>query len=82
MIGTIITGGIVGFLAGHILRGRGFGILANIVLGILGGIVGGLLFGLVGLGPSNWLGDVIAGVVGALILVCAFGEARHRRRRR
>ncbi|SDD86094.1 MULTISPECIES: GlsB/YeaQ/YmgE family stress response membrane protein [Kordiimonas] len=82
MIGTIITGAIVGFLAGHIIRGEGFGALGNIILGIFGGMVGNFLFGVIGLGPTGWIGDVIAGVAGALILVFAFGETRHRRQRR
>ncbi len=37
MIETIITGAIVGFLAGHIVRGEGYGALGNIILGIFGG---------------------------------------------
>ncbi|NVJ69932.1 MAG: GlsB/YeaQ/YmgE family stress response membrane protein [Alphaproteobacteria bacterium] len=82
MIGTIITGAIVGFLAGHIIRGKGFGALGNIIIGIFGGLVGGFLFGLIGLGPTGWIGDIIAGVVGALILVYVFGETRYRRRHR
>lgn len=81
MISTIIIGALVGFLAGHIMRGEGFGALGNIILGIFGGIIGKFLFGLAGLGPSSLLGDIIAGVVGALLLVYAFGETRRRRRR-
>ncbi len=82
MIETIITGAIVGFLAGHIIRGEGYGALGNIILGIFGGIVGNFVFGVIGLGPTGWIGDVIAGVAGALILVFVFGETRYRRRHR
>lgn len=82
MIGTIITGAIVGFLTGHIMRGEGYGALGNIALGILGGFIGGILFSLIGLGPTGWIGDIIAGIAGALILVYCFGETRHRRQGR
>jgi len=82
MIGTLITGAIVGFLAGHIIRGEGYGALGNIILDILGGMVGNFVFGAIGLGPTGWIGDVIAGVTGALILVFVFGETRYRRRHR
>ncbi len=81
MIGAILVGALVGFLTGHIMRGEGFGAIGNIVLGIFGGIVGRFLFGLAGLGPTSLLGDIIAGVVGAVILVYAFGETRRRRHR-
>ncbi|WP_020398014.1 GlsB/YeaQ/YmgE family stress response membrane protein [Kordiimonas gwangyangensis] len=81
MISTILIGALVGFLTGHIMRGEGFGAIGNIILGIFGGIVGHFIFGIAGLGPSNLLGDIIAGVVGASILVIAFGETRRRRHR-
>jgi uncharacterized membrane protein YeaQ/YmgE (transglycosylase-associated protein family) len=82
MISTIIVGALVGFLAGHIIRGEGFGALGNIILGIFGGIVGKFLFGMLGLGPNGLIADIIAGVVGAVILVFAFGETRRRRHNR
>ncbi|MCJ9428600.1 GlsB/YeaQ/YmgE family stress response membrane protein [Kordiimonas marina] len=82
MLWTILIGAVAGFLAGHILRGEGFGAIGNIVLGILGGIVGKLLFGVLGLGPTGMIGQIIAGVVGAVILVLVFGSTKARRHRR
>mgnify|MGYP003644613270 CR=1 FL=1 len=77
MIWTLIIGAIVGFLAGHILRGEGYGALGNIILGIFGGLVGGFLFGVLGLGPTGMIGKIISGTVGAIILVYFFGNKRH-----
>lgn len=77
MIWTLIIGAIVGYLAGHILRGKGYGALGNIILGIFGGLVGGFLFGLLGLGPTGLIGKIISGTVGAVILVYFFGKKRH-----
>ena len=60
----------IGWLAGQILRGRGYGAVGNILLGLGGGLVGRLLFGLVAPGlAGGMLGGLLAGVVGALILV-------------
>ena len=39
-----------GTLAGRLLRGRGYGLVMDILLGLVGGIVGNILFGLLGLG--------------------------------
>ena len=36
----ILIGALAGFLAGKIMKGRGFGVLGNIVIGILGAVIG------------------------------------------
>ena len=77
MIMTLIIGAFAGFLAGHILRGEGYGALGNIILGVFGGLVGGLLFGVLGLGPTGLIGEIISGTIGAVILVYFFGKKRH-----
>ena len=76
MIGAILIGALAGYLAGHILRGRGYGALGNIILGIFGGLIGDFLFGLLGLGPTGLAGDIIAATVGSILLVFAFGKKR------
>jgi uncharacterized membrane protein YeaQ/YmgE (transglycosylase-associated protein family) len=41
----IIVGAIVGWLAGLVVKGRGFGLLGNIVIGVIGALIGGWLAG-------------------------------------
>lgn len=41
----IIVGAIAGWLAGKVMKGRGFGLLGNIVIGVIGAMVGGWLAG-------------------------------------
>lgn len=55
MIGTLIIGGLAGWLTGKFTKGEGYGILMNIGLGILGGWFGGWLFGILGLGTWRWV---------------------------
>ncbi|MCP1316125.1 GlsB/YeaQ/YmgE family stress response membrane protein, partial [Halomonas sp. 707D7] len=45
----LIIGGLAGWIAGNIMRGGGFGIIANIGVGIVGAVIGGFLFSLLGL---------------------------------
>lgn len=69
---TILLWMAAGFLAGKLLRGRGYGPLGNVLLGLVGGIVGSIVLGVVGLGGlSNitFIGTIFAGVVGSIILV-------------
>jgi uncharacterized membrane protein YeaQ/YmgE (transglycosylase-associated protein family) len=39
----LIVGAIVGWLAGLVMKGKGFGLLGNIVVGVIGALVGGYL---------------------------------------
>lgn len=70
MIWTLIIGGIAGWLAGIIMRGKGFGVLVDILLGIVGGWLGGWLFGQLGIRiGSGMLGALIVAVIGAVLLI-------------
>ena len=65
----IVVGLIAGWLAGQVMKGGGYGVLADIVLGILGGILGGWLFGKMGVGAGGTIGSIVVAFVGAVILV-------------
>ena len=72
-IAAIIIGGIAGWLAEQFMKSQ-MGLLMNIVLGIVGAAVAGWLFGLLGINFGGWLGYLIAGFIGACILI-AIGRA-------
>lgn len=68
----VLIWAIIGWLAGQIIRGQGYGAVNNILLGIGGGIVGSILFRLLNLGfvDNIWvIGNIVVGVVGALVLI-------------
>ena len=71
-IAAIIIGGIAGWLAEKITRSN-MGLITNIILGVIGAGIASWLFGLLGVrvGGSGWLGYLIAGFVGACILILA-----------
>ncbi|HSP10495.1 MAG TPA: GlsB/YeaQ/YmgE family stress response membrane protein [Candidatus Dormibacteraeota bacterium] len=70
LIGFLILGAIVGWLAGKIMSGRGFGILWDIVLGIVGSFVGGFVFSLIfGTQPAGLLISFVVALIGACVLV-------------
>ena len=43
----LIVGVIVGWLAGIVIKGSGFGLIGNIVVGVIGALIGGWLAGAV-----------------------------------
>ena len=65
----LIIGGVIGWLAGLIVQGRGFGIIGDIVVGVVCAFLGGLLAGLIGVKPSSTVGVYLVALAGAVILV-------------
>ena len=65
----IISGIIAGWLTGLVMKGRGYGLLGNLVIGLLGGIIGGWLFSLLDLAARGWLGEIVVALVGGVVLV-------------
>lgn len=76
MLGSIIiwlvVGAVAGFLAGQIWKGRGFGLVGNIVVGLVGSALGGFLLNLLNIGFSiggPFITDIVVALLGALVLL-------------
>lgn len=69
----LIIGAIAGWLAGTIMKGKGFGLVGNIVVGIIGAFLGGFLFGFLGIAAYGFIGSLIVATLGAVILVYIVG---------
>ena len=66
----LVVGLIAGWLAGVVMKGGGYGIVADIVIGILGAVLGGWVFWMLWFGAGGGLiGGIIVAFVGAVILV-------------
>ena len=75
----LLVGAVVGWLAGLIVRGYGFGLVGNIIVGILGAFLAGWL--LPRLGVSFTLGNalvttIVYDTIGAVVLVLLIGLVR------
>ena len=65
----LAIGAVAGWLAGVIMKGGGFGLLADIVIGIVGAVIGGFVFGLLGIEAGGLIGQIIVATVGAILLL-------------
>ena len=68
-IWQVVIGILAGFLAGKIMRGRGYGVLVDLLLGIVGSMLGGLIFSFLGLYSSGIVGELVVATFGAVLLV-------------
>jgi uncharacterized membrane protein YeaQ/YmgE (transglycosylase-associated protein family) len=67
-IAAIIIGGIAGWLAEMFMKSQ-MGLLMNIVLGIVGAAIASAILSFVGINLGGWLGYLIAGFIGACLLI-------------
>ncbi|MBQ6653137.1 MAG: GlsB/YeaQ/YmgE family stress response membrane protein [Prevotella sp.] len=68
-IGSIIVGCLAGFLAGKIMKGKGYGCLLNIVLGVIGGVIGGKALDVFGIEWGGLVGQIGTAVIGAVLIL-------------
>jgi uncharacterized membrane protein YeaQ/YmgE (transglycosylase-associated protein family) len=69
LIWFLLIGLVAGWLAGKLTRGKGFGVIGDVVVGVIGAFVGGFLFRLVGLSAHGTIGSIIVATIGAMVLV-------------
>jgi uncharacterized membrane protein YeaQ/YmgE (transglycosylase-associated protein family) len=69
-LGFIFIGLIAGWLAGHLVKGGGFGFVGNIAVGVLGALIGGFLARNLGfsVAPGFW-GNLLSATLGAVVLL-------------
>ncbi len=72
----IIVGLVAGWLAGIIWKGRGFGLVGNLVIGIVGSLLGGYIFHLLGIITRTVTGSIAAALVGALVLLYVISKIK------
>ncbi len=72
LIWFLLIGAAAGFIAGQIMKGRGFGAIGNIVVGIVGAFIGGFLLPAVGVNLGAGIVAAIASAsIGAIVLLFA-----------
>ncbi len=76
LIGFLVIGLVAGWLAGQIMKGKGFGLIGNLVIGVVGAILGGLMFGVLGLPAAGTMGSLLTATVGAVVLLYLLSYVR------
>ena len=66
----LFVGIVAGWLAGHIVRGGGFGLIGDLVVGVVGAFVASLLFPRLGLHLGTGIvSEIIYSAIGAIVLL-------------
>ena len=73
ILAFLLIGAIAGWLAGVVMKGRGFGVVINMVVGVLGAFFGGWLLPRLGLSFGGDMGLFITAFIGAILLLAIIG---------
>lgn len=65
----LIIGLVAGWLASILMKGRGLGLVGNLVVGVIGALLGGFLFNLIGINVGGFVGLLVMATVGAIVLL-------------
>jgi uncharacterized membrane protein YeaQ/YmgE (transglycosylase-associated protein family) len=66
----LLIGAAAGWLAGLLMKGRGFGVIGNILVGVVGSVLGGWLFRALNFWPGGGLvGALFTAFAGAVVLL-------------
>jgi uncharacterized membrane protein YeaQ/YmgE (transglycosylase-associated protein family) len=77
-LAIIVTGGLAGWIAARLVRGAGYGLVVNVIVGIIGGVIGAKLFSALEIPVGNWLVELAAAVLGAVLLLGLVNLLRRR----
>jgi uncharacterized membrane protein YeaQ/YmgE (transglycosylase-associated protein family) len=69
----LLIGALAGWLAGVVMKGRGFGVVINMVVGVIGAFFGGWLLPRLGISFGGDIGLFITAFIGAVILLAVIG---------
>jgi uncharacterized membrane protein YeaQ/YmgE (transglycosylase-associated protein family) len=67
-IAAIIIGGVAGWLAEQFMKSD-MGIMMNIILGVIGAATASAILSFFGIQLGGWIGYLIAGFIGACLLI-------------
>ena len=86
LLSWIVVGAIAGWLSGQVMKGRGFGLLGDIIVGIVGGLIGGFLADVLFKVPNAVNGfnltSILVAFLGAIVLLFVVRMFQGRGRRR
>ena len=70
IITFILVGALAGYVAGKLMRGKGFGLFLNILIGIIGSTIGGWLFKFLEISTGNgFVISLVVATIGAILLI-------------
>ncbi len=69
VLAWIAVGLIAGWLAGLVMSGQGYGMIADLVLGLVGACIGGIVSGFFVTGDAGFWASILIAFIGACMVI-------------
>ena len=69
LIWFLLIGLAAGWLGGKVMRGKGYGLIGDLVIGVVGAFLGAWIFGLLHISAGGLIGLLVTAFVGAVVLI-------------
>jgi len=74
----LVIGAIAGWLASHLIKGGGYGLIGDVVVGIVGAVIAGYLLPRLGIHlGAGFVRSVISAFIGACLLLAVLRLVKH-----
>ena len=74
-----VVGLVAGWLAGLIMKGRGFGLIGNLIVGIVGAVIGSYVMPYIPVSLGEpFLDGILGATIGAILLLFVIGLVKRR----
>ena len=74
----LVIGAIAGWLASHLIKGGGYGLIGDIIVGIVGSVIAGYLLPRMGIHlGAGFVRSVISAFIGACLLLAVLRLVKH-----
>jgi len=78
----LVVGLAAGWIMGKIRRGRGYGLIGNLIIGAIGSLIGWFLMGFLKVNTSNLFAQIAMAVMGAATFFLLMSLLKRKRRKK
>ncbi len=81
LVEFLLVGLAAGWILGKLRRGKGYGLIGNVLVGMLGALIGGFIGGFMGVATTNFLGSIAMAVLGAIVFFLIVDALRPKKKK-
>ena len=82
LVEFLVVGLVAGWIMGRIRRGKGYGLIGNLIIGAIGSFIGWFLMGFLKVETPNLLTRIAMAVMGAVVFFLVMGALKWKKKKK